>query len=276
MAVGHGFSIYLSNCDREYALTDLQVQTMLEHNIKGILSVYIDRTTPSLEQFVERGGILVSLCGRNFAYPGAYNFQTDKVREAEIAVEHLISLGHKKIALIINEINCQIRADKLQGYRQALQKSGIAFNERYLYVYQEEADLADNTKNGDADRGRASVQMLLERSPEVTAILCMNDIMALGVCAELRNRKIRVPEEYSVMGFDDSFFSEFTNPSLTTVALEKYEWGKTLMQFMIDRLEALPDRSDSREVPNDLLVPVHLVERESTGVPRTDNLVIRP
>ena len=268
-AMNRGFSIYLSNCDREYSLTDRQVQTMLEQNVKGIVSVYIDQTTPSLEQFVERGGILVTLCGENFAYKGAYNFQTDKVHEAEIAVEYLLSLGHRKIALMMNEVNCQIRADKLEGYRRALTINGIPFDERYLYTFTE-ASMGGHSivKHGDADRGRILAASLLANSPEVTAILCMNDVMALGVCAELRNRRIRVPEDYSVMGFDDVFFSEFCNPSLTTVALEKYDWGRTLMKFTIDRLENPTDNNVDFKMPNELLIPVHLVERESTGCPR--------
>lgn len=276
-AMDRGISIYLSNCDREYTLTDRQIQTMLEQNVKGIVSVYIDRTTPSLERFVDRGGILVSLCGNNFAYNKAYNFQTDKVQESVIAVEYLLSLGHKKIAMMINEINCQIREDKFRGYQMALEKNGIPFDDRYLYIYKGENEKNSNTvKHGDADRGILLARQLMDRSPEVTAIVCMNDIMALGVCAELRARNLRVPDDYSVMGFDDAFFSEYCYPSLTTVALEKYDWGKTIMKFMIDRLETTSQGLDDRDVPNNLLPPVHLIARESTGVPRANKTVIRP
>ncbi len=272
-AMSRGISIYLSNCDREYTLTDQQIQTMLAQNVKGIVSIYIDRTTPSLERFVDRGGILVSLCGNNFAYNRAYNFQTDKVKESVIAVEYLLSLGHKKIALMMNDMNCQIREDKFHGYQFALEKNGIPFNERYLYIYKEEIGGTPNTvKHGDADRGISLTKQLLERSPEVTAIVCMNDIMALGVCAELKSRTLRVPDDYSVMGFDDAFFSEYCNPSLTTIALEKYDWGKTIMKFMIDKLEMPSTDLNDRMVPNNLLPPVHLIIRESTGIPRANKL----
>ena len=271
--MSRGISIYLSNCDREYTLTDRQIQTMLAQNVKGIVSIYLDRTTPSLERFVDRGGILVSLCGNNFAYDGAYNFQTDKVEESVLAVEYLLSLGHQKIALMMNEINCQIREDKFHGYQMALEKNGIPFNERYLYIYKgENGAVHDTVKHGDADRGISLTQQLMERSPEVTAIVCMNDIMALGVCAELKARNLSVPNDYSVMGFDDAFFSGYCNPSLTTIALEKYDWGKTIMKFMIDKLETPSQDLSDRSVPNNLLLPVHLVIRESTGVPRADKL----
>ncbi len=275
-AMNRGFSIYLSNCDREYALTDRQIQIMLEQNVKGIVSVYIDKTTPSLEQFVERGGVLVSLCGQNSAYHGAYNFQTDKEYESILAVEYLLSLGHRKIALMMNEINCQIRADKFAGYQKALQKNGIPFNERYLFIYREErSENIRSEKNGDADRGRVLTRMLLKQSPDVTAILCMNDVMALGTCAELKRNHLKVPLDYSVMGFDDAFFSEYCSPSISTVALEKYDWGKTLMKFMLDKLENPSQEVDNHYVPNSMLVPIYLIKRESTGVPR-EYCCIRP
>ena len=123
-----------------------------------------------------------------------------------------------------------------------------------------------------SDRGISLTKQLLERSPEVTAIVCMNDIMALGVCAELKSRTLRVPDDYSVMGFDDAFFSEYCNPSLTTIALEKYDWGKTIMKFMIDKLEMPSTDLNDRMVPNNLLPPVHLIIRESTGIPRANKL----
>ena len=246
---------------------------MLEQNVKGIVSVYIDKTTPSLEQFVERGGVLVSLCGQNSAYHGAYNFQTDKEYESILAVEYLLSLGHRKIALMMNEINCQIRADKFAGYQKALQKNGIPFNERYLFIYREErSENIRSEKNGDADRGRVLTRMLLKQSPDVTAILCMNDVMALGTCAELKRNHLKVPLDYSVMGFDDAFFSEYCSPSISTVALEKYDWGKTLMKFMLDKLENPSQEVDNHYVPNSMLVPIYLIKRESTGIPRANKL----
>ena len=269
VAVSRNYSVYLSNCDREYSVTDQQIQRMLEMNVRGIISVYIEKTTPSLKNFVERGGILVSLCGKNYSYDGAYNLRTDKVEESEIALEHLIGLGHRKIALLMNEINCQIRKDKLAGYKRALKNNGIEFRPEYLFIGGE-ASLPTGEARGisDADRGKEYVRELLKKCPEVTAILCMNDMMALGVCAELRNNHLSVPGDYSVMGFDDSFFSAFSNPALTTVALDKYEWGRILMSFLIEKIENGESSSGKTQLLDNRLPPVHLVARESTGAPR--------
>ena len=265
VAVEQGYSIYLSNCDREYQLTDRQVLSMLELNVHGIISIYLDKMTPSLRSFIERGGALVSLTGTHTEFEGVHNIQVDKVEESRIAMKHLVGLGHRKIALFMDELNCQIRADKVQGYRESLEQEGLT---EYLYIYGLDCGQNDHSHfSTDADRAGTFVEAFLRRSPECTAILCMNDMLALGVCAALRKHGYRVPEDFSVMGYDNAFFSEFCYPALTTVALEKYAWGQHLMRYMLDLLDGSRKRSNS--VQADFLEPVYLLERESTAKPRS-------
>lgn len=266
------YSVYLANCDREYELTDRQMQSLLELNVQGILSIYLDAVTPSLKSFVQRGGRLVSLSSSNSYFEGAYNIQTNKIEETRIAMRHLMDLGHRKIALLMNELNCQIRIDKVEGYKLALQEAGIPFREEYLYIYGKDCKSEGYLRSGlDAAEGKDLIEALLERSPEVTAILCMNDIMALGVCAALSERHYRVPEDYSVMGYDDAFFSAFCNPSITTVALKKYEWGRCIMRYLLDIIDQ-PRSQDTSFIPEEgLLEPIYLIQRKSTGVPRPEN-----
>ena len=265
------YSIYLANCDREYELTDRQIQSLLELNVQGILSIYLDAITPSLKNFVQRGGRLVSLSSSTFYFEGAHNIQTNKIEETRIAMRHLMDLGHRKIALLMNELNCQIRFDKVEGYKQSLKEAGIPFQKEYLYVYGKDCCSSGRLHGRlDADEGNDFVEALLERSPEVTAILCMNDIMALGVCSALRDRHYDVPKDYSVMGYDDAFFSAFCNPTITTVALKKYEWGRSIMRYLIDMIDERNSQSTSFISEERMLEPVHLIQRESTGAPRTE------
>lgn len=268
VAAERGYFIYLVNCDRDYIRTDKQVQSLLELNVKGIISIYSDTQAPSLKNFVVRGGKLVSISGHSFCFEGAYNLQTDKVGEAKIAMRHLLALGHRKIALFMNEMNCNVRFDKVEGYRQALAEAGIPVREDYIYVYGRDCGEGDPHVWKDVEEGGVFVDRLLERTPEVTAILCMNDIIALGVCAALRGRGCRVPQDYSVMGFDNAFFSAYCNPALTTVALEKAAWGRTAMKYLLDVIEDPNAPPPSSLAPDTVLTPVYLIERESTGVPR--------
>lgn len=267
VAVEQNYSIYLSNCDREYQLTDRQVQNMLKLNVHGIISVYLDTMTPSLRRFMERGGKLVALSSQNAAFEGTHNVRVDKIWETEIAMNHLVGLGHQKIALFMDEMNCQIRYDKVEGYRKSLKNAGIPIREEYMYIYGRDCGKNDVVQGKtDADRAEKFVEAFLERSPECTAVLCMNDILALGVCAAFRNRGLHVPQDYSVMGYDNTFFSSFCYPTITTVALDNYAWGQSLMRYMLEVINE-PDGSRSAP-PEDLLEPVYLIQRESTAQPR--------
>lgn len=268
VAVEQNYSIYLSNCDREYQLTDRQVQNMLKLNVHGIISVYLDTMTPSLRRFMERGGKLVALSSQNAAFEGTHNVRVDKIWETEIAMRHLLGCGHRKIALFMDELNCQIRYDKVSGYKQSLENAGISVREEYLYVYGR--DCGQNyivRGKTDADRAEKFVEAFLKRSPECTAVLCMNDILALGVCAAFRSRGLRVPQDYSVMGYDNTFFSAFCNPTITTVALNSYAWGQSLMRYLLD---VINEPAGEKTLPAEsLLEPVYLIQRESTAAPRT-------
>ena len=269
VAAEQNYSVYLSNCDREYQLTDRQVQNMLRLNVHGIISVYLDAMTPSLERFMERGGTLVALSSRNATFSGTHNVRVDKIWETEIAMTHLLECGHRRIALFMDELNCQIRHDKLAGYRGSLERAGIPVREEYIYIYGRDCGL-DSVLHGetDADRAETFVEAFLRRSPECTAVLCMNDMMALGACAAFRSRSLRVPQDYSVMGYDNTFFSEFCNPTLSTVALDNYSWGQCLMRYL---LEVINEPPGQRSVPpEDLLEPVYLIRRESTSAPRPE------
>ncbi len=268
VAAERGYFIYLISCNRDYVRIDQQVQSLLELNVKGIISVYQDTLTPSLENFVVRGGKLVSLSGYSFYFDGAYNLRTDKTEEAKIAMRHLLGLGHRKIAIFMDEMNCNVRFEKVEGYRQTLQEAGIPVREDYIYVYGTDCGERDSFDWKDVEEGDTFVERLLERTPEVTAILCMNDIIALGVCAALRSRGYRVPEDYSVMGFDNAFFSNYCNPTITTVALERCKWGRALMKYLLDIIESPDPPAPSDAAPDTLLPPVYLIERESTGAPR--------
>jgi len=272
VATEQNYSIYLSNCDREYRLTDRQVQNLLELNVHGIISVYLDTMTPNLQNFVKRGGILVSLSSESTYFEGAHNIRVDKILETEIAVKHLLECGHRRIALFMDALNCQIRHDKVAGYRQTLEAAGVVPRAEELYVYGTDCGRDDDSRGKtDADRGETFVEAFLERTPECTAILCMNDMLAMGVCAALRKRGYRVPEDFSVMGYDNLFISPYCYPPLTTVALDQYAWGQRLMRYLLQIISGAEERSGTC-FPKDLLEPVYLIRRESTAAPRTGSV----
>lgn len=273
-AAEEGFFLYLCSCDRNQGRTAHYIQNMLEQNVDAIISVYNDTVYDSLSDYVSNGGILINLNVMNddFAYDGVYNIQVDKLLEARMATEHLLSLGHKKIALLMSKVDCQLRRDKIAGVRQTMEDAGLELPDERLFIYGRDCPVNESCRD-DTERGIQLVNAMLERCPDVTAIICMNDIMAMGTIFQLKKRGYRVPRDYSVMGYDDNFISPYSSPTISTVALDKYSWGQSLMRFALARIKENRDKRaqimPTGIIPEGaLLKPITLIRRESTDVPR--------
>lgn len=169
------------------------------------------------------------------------------------ATAHLIDRGHRRIAFINGEDWMDAAADRLKGYRQALASADIAFDVRLV-------------RNADwlPLMGYRHAIDLLKLDPPPTAILCGNDLIAIGALEAVTELGLRVPEEISVMGYDDQELARYTHPPLTTVVLPNYEMGRRAAELLIDiAVHRKPLK------PMMLKIDGPLVERASVG-PRTD------
>lgn len=180
-----------------------------------------------------------------------YNFPSvavDNRKGARIAVEHLLGLGHRRIAYVGGPSRLQMSTDRYQGYVDALTAAGLA-------------PQADLTLPGDFHlaSGRAAVRQLHEGHVDYTAIFCTNDEMAVGAVNELRGLGLRVPTDVSVIGFDDVDFALSSDPPLTSVRQPRLEVGRRAMQMMVDLLSGKPLTDRLYEAD------VELVVRSSTA-----------
>ncbi len=167
-----------------------------------------------------------------------------------LATEYLIGRGHRHISLVGGPPHPSI-IERRAGYEQALR-------ERHLKPFvAPQSDM-------EPDNGEAAVEDLLRARPETTAILCSNDSLAVGVLKRLRLLGRRVPEDISVVGFDDIALAQHTLPPLTTMRVDRRGLGRSAVELLLGRLNIL-DRA-----PTKLLVSVALVERASVGPPRAD------
>jgi len=203
---------------------------------------------PQLTALV-RDGFPVVLQG---ALPGldAPSVDVDNVAGARGAVEHLLALGHRRIACITNAPLVYTAAiERLEGYRQALAGAGIA----------EDPDLIA-TADFDAPSGHAAMVGLLART-HFEAVFAASDVVALGAIGALREAGKRVPDDVSVVGFDDIPLSAFFDPPLTTVRLPAFELGQAAGRALLERVA---DPAATGRV----LLPTELIVRASTAPPR--------
>ncbi|MDR0138654.1 LacI family DNA-binding transcriptional regulator [Metabacillus idriensis] len=171
---------------------------------------------------------------------------TDNVLGAKRAVEHLISLGHTKIALINGHDQAYVSKQRLKGYLDALMEANLEVNEDWIV-------------SGDFSEEKAELvtEKLLIEHPEITAVFCASDLMALGAIKSAKASGIHVPEGLSVIGYDNILLAAYSNPALTTIAQNKFELGYQAANSLIDMLEG---KSGS----NVITLKTDLIIREST------------
>lgn len=176
------------------------------------------------------------------------------------AAEHLLSLGHRRIGILNNAPHSTAHQARLNGYRLALQAHGIEIDDRLIVSADPKID------HGDMEFGQRAIRTLRQQTPDMTAILTMSEGVARGALTWLYENDIRVPEQLSVMGFDDFPETAFTSPRLTTIRIPYidigYE-GARQVHRLCRGLDPLLRQADRERLSG------HLVVRNSTGPART-------
>lgn len=178
---------------------------------------------------------------------GPSTINSDNVGGARIATKHLIDLGHRRIAHIRGRSDLASAELREAGYRESLKEAGIPFDPELVRDGGYKAALT-------AD----SAHELLTRPDRPTAVFAANDMSALGVIAVARELGLRVPEDLSVIGFDDIPEAARSTPPLTTLAQPLHDLGAQALRMLIELL-------DGKEVPSHVQLPAELIVRASTG-----------
>jgi LacI family transcriptional regulator len=224
------------------------VNQLLERRIDGAILVLPDESKEDLLRLKEKGFPFV-VADEGYALDGQFPLVAAANMAGAIeATEHLLGLGHRRIGLIKGIPGFVATEDRTSGYRAALSAAGIRPDPLL------EADGEFRTV-----QGRAAATQLLDLAERPTAIFACNDEMAVAVLQEARARGIRVPEDLSVVGFDDTMVAQIAVPALTTVHQPLEEVGRmavNLLTRIIDEPPAHPIR---------LEVGTRLIVRDSTG-----------
>ncbi len=169
---------------------------------------------------------------------------------AQLAVKHLLELGHRRIGYLGMGNRFLSNQNRLQGYLDALSEAGIQPQSDWIQIVLPE----DADRLGDTEAARRKFSTLLSRN--ISALFCYNDRSAIGVLTRCKEFGIRVPDQMSIIGFDDIEIAQLVSPQLTTIHQPRRDLGRQAMRMILDLLAEKP-------VSNKLIVP-HLVVREST------------
>ncbi len=236
-----GFHLLISGteADQKY------IQVAQNRGLDGIIivGIYPDSFFQELKQCQIPIVLVDSYCSDHYFHSIGINDR----HGGYLATKHLIEKGHRKIAFISGMVKENgVNSNRLLGYKDALEEYGIDFDEKLLYLgdtnfeygIKAGARLA-NSKNGE------------------TAAFATADILAVGVIKGLKENGLRVPEDKSVVGFDDVYLARITDPSLTTVRQNIAEKGRQAAEIIIQTIE-----NEIKE-KRDIILPVDIVERDS-------------
>jgi DNA-binding LacI/PurR family transcriptional regulator len=175
--------------------------------------------------------------------------KSDNVDGARQITEHLLSLGHRRIAFIMGQAMDLPGMERLFGAQQALAHAGLTMDPELV-----------RASGWDTDDAYEATCMLLSERQDFTALVAGSDLMALGLLSALHEHGLRVPEDISVTGFDDVDLCRYTYPPLTTVRQDRVAMGQGAIQLLLSMIEDEPLAE-----PAPLVVPTRLVVRQSTG-----------
>ena len=176
--------------------------------------------------------------------------RSDSLEGARALTEHLIALGHHRIAIVVGPTGISTADERLAGYRQALQSHGIAIDDRLVKQGSYKQDKSDQF-----------VKELLALEPRPTAIIATNNFMGIGVLQSLRESEILVPDEMALVCFDDIPQASLIYPFLTVCAQDAYKMGVMATELLLERITSKSVRRKSREI----VLGIELIIRKSSG-----------
>lgn len=215
-----GYSVLLCDSREDPKTEESHLSTLFSHRVDGVLlaccaasgaqdtmvrrrfpMVFVDRLPPA----VAEGTV-----------------STDNIQAGYIGAKHLLDLGHEHIAIVAGNLGLSPHHDRLEGFRKAMQEAHIAIRDEYM------------VQGGvQVEDGLSAGHRLLSLSTPPTAIVASNNNLSLGILQALEDKRISVPEQLSVVGFDDYIWNRYFSPSLTSIAQLTYEMGKRSFELLL-------------------------------------------
>jgi len=240
----YGISVFLCNTGYSREKEDMYILQMLEKRADGLI---IFSTYANHEDTVKKAKDIIPIVTVQSSFDGVDCINTTDEKGAYDAVNYLIKCGHKHIAFLTYDYDNTTILDRKKGYIKALEDNGIPVDENLI--------IASKFK---PNCGYHMTQELLEKAPYITAIFAYNDQLALGVYLYLQKKGLRIPEDISVIGYDNTELATLLNPSLTTVGQPRKEMGISAAELLVKRI-----REQKSIIPQTILLPTTLIVRDS-------------
>jgi LacI family transcriptional regulator len=243
-----GYRVLLCNSDETPEKQQAYLEMLADERVLGAIVSPADQRGSGVEALLTHG-IPVVAFDREIARPGADAVVCDNVEGLRRLTEHLIWLGHERIAYVGGRPDVETGAERLEGYTAAMRAAGLT---PFALDGGFRTDAADD-----------AVAALVAQVPRPSAIVVANNLMTIGALRALRRMTLRVPDDVAVAAVDDPAWAELVDPPLTTLAQPVRRMAQTAMELVIERIEG---RTEERRV----VLPMELRVRRSCGMRRAD------
>jgi DNA-binding LacI/PurR family transcriptional regulator len=240
------YCLYMTTGETEEEIFRDVVKMVQGKRVDGIIVLYSRQDDAVINYLVQQEFPFVLIGKPSDGMENITYIDNDNYKAAREVTDYLINLGHEHIAFIGGSKNLLVTKERLSGFTEALKLNDLEVREAYIKY-------TEFLQEG----GREVVQELLACPSIPTAIVVIDDITALGVLSSLREQAMRVPEDISVVSFNNSILSEISSPPLTTMDVHIYQLGYEAAKCIIDRVEVPGSAAKS------VLVPIKLIKRQT-------------
>src|SRR5271155_4636985 len=254
VAVANGYEILVSSTNYDPKRMALCIRRMLERKVEGVAVMTFGIEEPLLQQLAERN-IPLTLIDFELPSPLVSTLRVDYGAGIRQAVHHLVALGHRQITFISGPHTLHSAKARLETFRVAAKEARLPSKDARVVE-------ANHTLEG----GMLAFERLQARGELPTAIMCSNDMTAIGVLRSAYSTGLKVPKDLSIIGFDDIRFAQFTTPPLTTVQMSRVDLARAAFQALLDH-----SQGEVKSAPREYPIPTKLIVRQSTDAPRASS-----
>ena len=235
-ALKRGYQVHICNAERDPDLEANYMNSLYSSSIRGVILGSSPVSVEHLREHAEKGMYIAALDRNTHGAQSVVSSSVsiDQMQGARLATRHLIGLGHERIGFISGPIGTSSRIARLEGMRSEIAKANLTVDEDLIWTGPSVAGFGDSQA---AELGRTGIQELLTVDSPPTAVFTVNDMYAIGALAGARELGFRVPEDLSLVGFDDIFMAELLQPPLTTVRQPVEQMSQLVVTRLIDTLE---------------------------------------
>jgi LacI family transcriptional regulator len=258
--VAHGYSVMYCNTDEDESEEDQYLLALIERQVDGVLLVP-SRSTGESFRLLEAHGTPFVVIDRRVTSRSVDSVRCDSEAGAHALVEHLIKLGHRRIAVLTGAPSISTSMDRVTGARRAHEEAGLELPDAMIRY-----GSFNYGKSNQADGQRMAMDVLTGAGPRPTALFCANNFIAFGAIRALREAGLRVPDDMSVVAFDDLPEEWLSEPFLTVARQPAYDIGHRAAAMLMDHITGAQPPSGAS-----VILPFEFVIRRSSGPPRPDS-----